>query len=210
MFSFDLSSIPLSAIAVVRLRRKMEVINVNELPAFVSSVAAYGGQIASVFHNYAFIAKTIPRDFLDVNNLLDASAASLKQLLTLLAPSDTEPREADIFNEEGLKYVKLLIVEVATVLTKFEPAVAEACLDRHERKKLQRQKWRMGTKNNSTILDPSTLKIDEKKFLEKAETTDWYLVIDDLSQHVSRLYELQLLVLLVFQVGTVAKLSKDV
>ena len=188
----------------------MEVTKVDELVAVVSSVATYGGQIATVFHNYSLVAKVLPRDFAGANNILNASTSTLKQLLTLLATSNRESERVHLFSEEGLEYVKLIVFEIATILTKIQPAVEEACLSRPERRKLQRQKRRAETRNNAAILDPLTLKLDEQVFLERVEKTNWNVAIDDLSEHIPRLYELQLLVLLVFQVGTVAKLSKDV
>jgi len=189
---------------------QMAVVKVDELAAVVCSVAAYGRQISAVFHNYSLIAKSIPRDFLVVTNLLDASVATTRQLHTLLTPPNEELQKPHLFSNEGLKYVHLLVLEIATVLTKIEPALEEAALTRQEHKKLQKQKRNAGTKTVDTVLDPLKLRIDEKAFLEKAETTKWDVAIDDLSDYIPRLYELQLRVLLVFQVGTVAKLSKDV
>jgi len=187
----------------------MEDTKVDELVAVVSSVATYGEQTARVFHNYSLTAKSLPRNFIGVTNIIDASAATVKQLLTLLAPSGGESQRTNLFSEEGLKYVQLLILETATVLTKFKPAVEEACLNGREFRKLQKEKWKAKTSNIDAILDPLTLRIDEKELLEKAERTNWDVAIDDLDEQVSRLYDLQLLVLLVFQVGSVAKLSKD-
>lgn len=183
----------------------------DDVADIIPSVTAYGRQIATVLHNHSLNVNILPRGFVGLTNLLDASAATLKQLHGLLSPDNSQSEKGhQLLSDEGIKYVQLLTLETATVLTEIEQAVEEACLSRQERRKLQKQKRKTGSRKIDTILDPSRLRLDDKEFLKKAEKTNWAVVIKGSEEHFQRLFDLQLLVLLVFQVGTVAKLSKDV
>jgi len=185
----------------------MEGIRAQDVAAVLTSVAAYGGQLAAVFHNYSLIAETIPGGFEGAINILDATVATLKQVLTLLKDEASGDRK---FSEEGIKYVQLLALECATTLAKVEPIIEEACLERKERKALQKQKRKTSSKKLVTVLDPLSLTLDEKEFLEKIEKTKWSWATDDVEKCMERLYDLQLHLLLVFQVVTVSALSSDV
>lgn len=187
----------------------MEGIRADNVAAVIKSAATYGGHLAAVFHNYSLIAERIPSGFEGAINILDATVATLKQIL---APLNDEAAASGkkLFSEEGLKYVHLLALESAITLSKVESAIEEACLDRQERKALLKQKKKPSYKTSVTVPDPLSLKLDEKKFLEKVETTKWSWAIDDIEKCMERLYDLQLHVLLVFQVVTVSALSRDV
>lgn len=187
----------------------MEGIGAQDVAAVLTSVAAYGGQLAAVFHNYSLIAETIPAGFEGAINILDATVATLKQVLTLLK-DEASSNAKKVFSEEGLKYVQLLALECATTLAKVEPIIEEACLERKERKALQKQKRKTSPKKLVTVLDPLSLTLDEKEFLEKIEKTKWSWATDDIEKCMERLYDLQLHLLLVFQVVTVSALSSDV
>ncbi|KAH8590496.1 hypothetical protein B0O99DRAFT_598966 [Bisporella sp. PMI_857] len=185
----------------------MEVLDVV---AVLTSVADYGAQLAKVFHSYSLSASRIPRGLEGSINILDATVLSLRQVLELLETKDNSQERKALFNENGLRYIRLLALECATTLAKVEPSVEEACLGNQERKALQKQKRKSGSKNLVTILDPLTLKLDEKCFLEKIEQAKWNVAIGDVNDYMDRLYELQLHLYLIFQVGTVALVSRDV
>lgn len=188
----------------------MEGIRARDAAAVLTSVAAYGGQLAAVFHNYSLIAERIPPGFEGAINILDATVTTLKQVLPLVI-DEASIGSKRLFSDEGIKYVSLLAFECATTLAKVEPFIEEACLERKERKKLQKQKKKSSKKFKLVpVLDPLSLKLDEKEFLDKIEKTRWSLAIDDLETCMDRLYELQLHLLLVFQVVTVGALSRDV
>jgi len=187
----------------------MEGSRVQYVAAVLTSVAAYGGQLAAVFHNYSLIADTIPGGFEGAINILDATVATLKQVLTLLK-DEASSAKPNLFSEEGIKYVHLLALECATTLAKVEPTIEEACLERKERKALQKQKRKTSSKKLITVLDPLSLNLDKKEFLEKIEKTKWSWATNDIEKCMERLYDLQLHLLLVFQVVTVSALSSDV
>jgi hypothetical protein len=187
----------------------MEGIKVDDVAAILTSVAAYGGQLAAVFHNYSLTAERIPCGFEGAINILDATVATLKQIL---APLNDEAGASGkkLFSEEGLKYVHLLASDCATTLSEVEPAIEEACLERQERKALRKRKKKASYIKFIVVPDPLSLKLDEKEFLEKVEKTKWSWAIGDIEKCMERLYELQLHILLVFQVVTVCALSRDV
>ncbi|TAQ90242.1 hypothetical protein B7494_g1416 [Chlorociboria aeruginascens] len=173
----------------------------------VTHVSGYGNQVARVFHNYGLIAEKVPRGFEGAINILDATVTTLNQVLSLLN-DEVKDSGKRLFSEECLEYVQLLTKECAISLSKVEPAILEACLDRKERR--LRKKSLKGGKEESKELDLMGLKIDEKTFLEKVESANWNVAADAIEESMERLYDLQLHLLLVFQVITVGVLSKDV
>jgi len=189
----------------------MEDIQPETVSAVLKSVSSYGSQLAAVFHNFSLIADRIPSGFEGAVNILDATVTTLNQVLGLLKDENGPSARINgkiLFNEEGLKYVRLLALECASTLAKVEPAIEEGLLDRKDRKALLKQKKR-ASKKPMRVLDPLSLSLDEKELLEKTEKTKWSWVIGDIEKCMERLYELQLHLLLVFQVGTVCIVSRD-
>jgi hypothetical protein len=187
----------------------METVKADNVAAILTKAAAYGGQLGAVFHNYSLTSDYIPRGFEGAINILDATVATLKQVLTRLKEEVDD--EKNLFSQEGLKYVRLLALECATTLAKVEPIISEACLERKERKALLKQRKKASKKEKTVIpIDPTRLYLDEKDFLEKVEKAKWSWALDDIEKCMERLYDLQLHLLLVFQVVTVGALSKDV
>jgi hypothetical protein len=184
----------------------MDVVKTKDVGTILTSIAAYGGQLAAVFHNYALIAERIPSGFEGAINILDATVAVLKQVLTLVKD---EAEGKKLFSEEGLQYVQLLAQECANTLAKVEPTIAEACLDRKEREAKRKQNKKAASKKLVNDVDPLALKLDEKAFLEEVEKTRWSWAEDDIETYMERLYDLQLHLLLIFEVVQVGALSKD-
>src|SRR6187402_207952 len=112
----------------------MEGPSAENVAITTDKVAQYGGGLAVVFHNYALSAERIPRGFEGAVNVLDATVATLKQLLGLLdrAAGTNSQDSKKLFSHEGLTYVQLLATECAATLAKVEPIVADACLNRME------------------------------------------------------------------------------
>lgn len=191
----------------------MEPAKADCVAAQAKQVAAYGGQLASVFHQHALIAERVPAGLEGAINVLDASVATLNQILGLLNDEAKWVREGScrmLFSNEGLIYVQLLVIETATTLARVEPAFVDACLDRKELKaKIKRDK-KASAKNGKPKVDLASLKLDEKAFLEAVENARWSATGETVSECMERLYDLQLHLLLVFQVVTVGGLSKDV
>src|SRR4051794_9889445 len=128
----------------------MEETSPESVVAVLRSVSSYGGQLAAVFHNYSLIAERIPSGFEGAINILDATVTTLKQVLTLLEARASKK----LFSADGLQYVNLLAVECASTLAKVEPAIDEGCLDRKDRKTLQKRKKKAASKKVSVIVEP--------------------------------------------------------
>ena len=184
----------------------MDMVKAANVASILTSVAEYSGQLAVVFHNYALITEKIPCGFEGAINILDATVAVLKQVLSLVKD---EAEGKKLFSEEGLTYVEILAQESANTLAKVEPIIAEACLERKDRKAKRKLSKKAAAKKLVIEVDPLSLKLDEKDFLEKVEKTKWSWAIDDIEKCMERFYDLQLHLLLVFEVVTVGALSKD-
>jgi hypothetical protein len=183
----------------------MNVVKANHVAAILKSVAGYGDQLAAVFHNYALIAERIPCGFEGAINILDATVAVLKQVLSLVEDEDAGKR---LFSQEGLTYVQLLGQESANTLAKVEPLIAEAGLGRKDRQAKRKQRKRLARKV-AVDIDPLSLQLNERDFLTKVENAKWGWAIDEVEQYMERLYDLQLHLLLMFEVVQVGALSKD-
>jgi hypothetical protein len=186
----------------------MATVKANEVAAILTSIAAYGGQLAAVFHSHALIAEKIPCGFEGAINILDATVAVLKQVLGLVKD------EADgkkLFSEEGLLYVLILAKESAKTLAKVEPIVANACLERKDRKAKLKESRKASSLRLNVVkeFNPLFLSLDEKEFLDKVEKAKWSWAADEVEECMERLYDLQLHLLLIFEVVTVSELSKD-
>ena len=190
----------------------MDAHKMPSISVAVKEVAAYGGKLAAVFHQYALIAERIPSGFEGATNILDATVASLNQISNLLGDHDERPINGTgkkLFSPEGILYVRLLVMECAKTLAKVAPIINDACLPRKEFKaKVKRDKKELAKKSPPEVI-PSELELDEKVFLEKVENTKWSLALEPLEDYMERLYDLQLHLLLVFQVVTVGALSKN-
>jgi hypothetical protein len=179
----------------------------DDVVEVLASVAAYGGQLAAVFHNYSLTAKRIQRGSEGAINILDATVATLKQVSKLF--TDDVDHGKNLFSQQGVEYARLLAVECGTAFAGIEPIMEEAYLDPRERRALRRKR-----KSKPELVvpapDPMKLRLDEKKFLETVERAIWSRAFLDIEKCTERLHDLQLHLLLVFQVVTVHALSKDV
>lgn len=192
----------------------MESPDANNLAAVLTSVSSYGEQLASVFHNYVLSKDVVPFTLEGAVTILDTTVTTLKQLLGLVENgtgvsglSDTENRP---FNDVGLKYVSILALETAKNLAKIGPILEEACLGRTERKALVKQRRKTPLKKPFNALDALSLTLDAKALLGTIEKSSWTIATRDLQNILPRLHEIQLWLLLVYQVATVGALSRDV
>jgi hypothetical protein len=175
-------------------------------------VGAYGNHLAAVFHNHALAAESLPPGFEGAINVLDATVVTLNQVLNLLNSEAADIKDGlgkRHFSEAGLEYVKLLATECATTLAKVEPIVGNACLNAKDLKAKRRREKRELAKNGPVKVDISALKLDEKAFLDVVENTKWSLATVEIEECMERLYDLQLHLLLIFQVVTVGVMSRD-
>jgi hypothetical protein len=177
----------------------------------LKSVVSYGTKIASTCHQYALTVDKIPVQFEGVTNILDASIATLSQVSSLFKDESSGQRYKSTdhpLNDEGLSYVAGLVLESARALTMFESVIADTCLPIKEYRAKVKQDAKALKKNGKEEIKISTLKLDEKVFMEHLELMKWKLA-KDITKCVGRLYDIQLCLLLVFQVVTVGALSKD-
>ena len=174
--------------------------NIENVAALLNSVLRYSSQLADSFSNYALIVKKMPVGMIDNLLSLNSTTATVKQLLTLIDPHF---KEAALFTPEAEQYITILAKECATTLAKIQQAIEGACLEHKERKALQRRRQKAAKK-----VDAGTLVLDEKEFMEKLEGTNWGVAQDDLDVPSERLIDIQLHLLLVFQVGTVGTLGR--
>jgi len=189
----------------------MDQLSADSVATLTKKVSAYGSQLAAVFHSYGLSAERVPRGFEGAINVLDATVVALNQVLGLLE-SEAEYAGDGIsrrdFSDGALEYVKLLATECATTLAKVEPIVADACLSAKEAKAKRRQERRAG-KKQPISLDIDALKLDQDSFLEVVEKAKWSVATEGIEECMERLYDIQLHLLLVFQVVTVGVMSKD-
>lgn len=187
----------------------MDMARAKNAAAILASAAAYGGQLAAVFHNYVIITEKLPCGFEATINIFDATVVVLKQILSLVTDEAEDAEGKKLFSEEGLVYVQLLAQECAKTLSKIEPTIADACLEPKDHKSKRKQRKKTSSLDLTADYNPLVLKLDEKAFLAKVEKATWRWVINDIEKCVERLDDLQLHLLLVFEVVTVGALSKD-
>jgi hypothetical protein len=189
---------------------RMEAPIAANVAARVTQVATYGLQIATVFHQYTSTAERIPPGFKGTINTLDATNATLNQILKFLKDEVEAGRNASgrkLFSDEGLIYVQLLATECGKSLFMVERTVVGACMDR---KDLKSSYKRMKKGKPAKKIDFTALELEnDKTFLEKVENTRWSYASDLMEGYIERLYDLQLHLLLVFQVISVSELSRD-
>ncbi len=181
---------------------------VNHVALMAEKVAAYGAQLAAVFHNHALSAEKIPRGFEGSINILDVTVTTLKQASSLLNEEAASPGQK-LFSDEAIRYMQLLTSECATSLGKIEPTLIDACLSAKDAREKRKADKKAVAKNGEPKIDSFKLALDEKAFLETVETTKWNRVYYEFQDYMTRLYDLQLHLLLVFQVVKVGALSRD-
>jgi hypothetical protein len=176
----------------------------DDVPAVLTSVAAYGGQLSAALHLHALTCARIPRRFGDNISGIDIVVKTLKELLTLVQ-NHVEPGK-NHFSQEGLEYTRLLAVKCGVTFAKIEVALTESYLDDNERKALKKQRK---AAQAVPVVDPTKLSLGEN-FLKR--TQKWMLAWNDdaIQSCMHRLCDLQVHLTLVFQVVSVGALSKDV
>lgn len=191
----------------------MDQTSADNVATLTKKVSVYGNQLAAVFHSYGLSAERIPRGFEGAINILDATVVTLNRVLGLLESEAEDIRDGTgkrHFSEGGLEYVKLLATECATTLAKVEPIVAGACLSSKELKTKRKREKKELAKNGPVKVDIEGLELDEKVFLDLVENAKWRVAEVDIEDCMERLYDLQLHLLLIFQVVKVGAMSRDV
>ncbi|EHK97369.1 hypothetical protein M7I_6879 [Glarea lozoyensis 74030] len=180
----------------------------------LESVICYGEAFVSVFHEYALNADKVPRGFDGITNIFDASLATLTKVSSIFKDESLGQRykAADHpLNEKGLSYVAGLVLESARAWKVIESAIADTYLTPQEHRAKMRTEEKALKNGGKKAIDISTLNLDQKALLEKLEDMDfksWNGAEDNVENAVEMLYDIQLCLLLVFQVVTVGALSK--
>ncbi|KAF4627447.1 hypothetical protein G7Y89_g10708 [Cudoniella acicularis] len=176
-------------------------------------VVSYGRQLATVFHQFALTADRVPYGYEGAINILDATITTLNQIVALLKDETEGLKNCTqklLFSSEGITYVKQLVSECAKTLARIEPIITDASLPRKEFRAKSKRDKKAAAKNGEPDVVYSSLKLDEKTLLEKVERMDYSLINISIEDCMDRLYDLQLHLLLVFQVVTVGHLSRDI
>lgn len=188
----------------------MEQVQAEKLASVLTSVATYGGKIASVFHSYVLIADKIPEGIEGATNVLDATVTTVKQALSLVKEEADHSNGKKLFTQEGLRYMGVLAKECANSLAKIEPIIAENCSNKKDFKARRKHKKKASTKKTPVVdVDPLAFKLGEEDFLNKVEKVKWIRATKELGDCVGRIYEIQLHLMLVFLVAKVGALSQD-
>lgn len=191
----------------------MDAITARIVNEELQCVISYGGKISVTFHQYATIAERLSRGFEGSCGIVGAALSSLKQIESLLqkeAKGLEDRTGKELFSTEGLSYTRNVVKEVAKSLVKAEETVIAGCLPRKEFTAHNRCKKKTAAKveaeGNFPVKD---LKIEEKVFLGQLEKAKWNRIDRTFEDIMDRLYDLQLHLLLVFQVVTVGALSSN-
>jgi hypothetical protein len=181
----------------------------------LESVISYGEALVSVFHEYALNADKVPRGFDGITNIFDASLATLTKVSSIFKDESLGQRYKATdhpLNEKGLSYVAGLVLESARAWKVIESAIVDTGLSSQEYQTKLRRENKALKNGDKNPIDISTLKLDGKDLLEKLEDMDfrsWNGAEDNVENAVEMLYDIQLCLLLVFQVVTVGAISKN-
>ncbi|RAL66300.1 hypothetical protein DID88_005970 [Monilinia fructigena] len=187
----------------------MENDKAKNLARGLEIVLVYAGQLSHVLHRYRLtleIDSIVPIAVEEHISLVSSAIGTLNGVLTLLrnkAGTDQIP----LFSEEGHRYVNVLVLEYSEILQKIAPITAKACLKR-ERKKKQKNAKKVKAEVVIPVV-PKQLKLDDEKFSNDLENAIWYRVCDVTDAYMERLKEIQLHLLLIYQVVTVGSFSRD-
>ncbi|QSZ33776.1 hypothetical protein DSL72_005347 [Monilinia vaccinii-corymbosi] len=172
-------------------------------------VSLYAGQLSHVLHRRQIILEiaSIVQGPVDEHiSLINSTIGTINEVLGLLR-DEAGTNQNRLFSEEGRRYVKVLILECSEILQKIPPTAAKACLKR-ERKKKRKNSKKAKAEVVVPVL-PKQLKLDEEKFFSDLGNAVWYRVYDDQDVYMKRLKDVQLHLLLVYQVVTVGSLSRN-
>lgn len=181
--------------------------SMENIVALLTSVTAYCGQFVPVLHNYRHDGYYLQISFERKVYVIDAAVVTLRQVLGLV--KDHVEHGKHLFSPQGIEYTQLLAVECGNTLFSIESITAEGCLTRAERKALKK-KQKDTPPSALTVTDLINLSLDEKSFQKTLEKGIEAWELDDVEKSIDRLSDLEVRLLLVYQVVTVAALSKDV
>jgi len=177
----------------------------------LKAVLSYGTKLVSGFHQ-CHLDDTLPCGFTGFMHTLDATLATLRKVSGLFKDESAGQRYSPAdhpLNEDGLSYLQRLVQRTARAFGGFELAIVDACLPTQEYRDKIRRDVKFLKKNGRTSIEISTLNLDEKVFLGQLEHTNWDRAEDKLDDCLNVLNDIQLCLLLIFQVVTVGALSKD-
>lgn len=193
--------------SIAKSLARMESVIADSTAKSLELVSAYAGQLSRVFHRCQTILLIDSSEAVqDHVNIINSILRTLNEIQSLLQGKNvTNPNR--MLSEEGFRYVNVLNLECFSILQKIAPTVAKAGVKR-ERKK----KGKNGKKTKVAIIEPvvpTQSKLDEERLMNDLENVIWYRVLDDVDAYIERLKEVQLHLLLVYQVVTVGSLSRD-
>lgn len=174
-------------------------------------VISYGSKLSAAFHQYTSIAELLSRGLEGAYGSVAATLSSLRQIESLLqkeAECLKKGTGKELFSAEGLSYTRNVVKEVAKSLVKVKETVIEGCLPRKEFTANNRRKKKAGKETAQEIVF-SDLKVEEKEFLSQLEKAKWNRIDRTFEDTLDRVDDLQLHLLLVFQVVTVGSLSSN-
>jgi hypothetical protein len=192
---------------VIAKARIVKMASTENIVALLTSVTAYCGQFAPVLHDYRYDRYFLQREFEGKVYVIDTAVVTLRKVLGLV--KDHVEHGKNLFSPQGIEYTQLLAVECGRTLFSIESKTAEGCLTREERKALK-TKQKETPPSALTVTDLIDLSLDEKSFQDTLEKEIEAGENLDVEESIDRLSDLQLRLLLVYQVVTVAALSKDV
>ncbi|KAM0161165.1 hypothetical protein ACHAQE_004230 [Botrytis cinerea] len=177
----------------------------------LDNILSFAKRLSFIFHRYRLLSTEneyiIPSVVEEHVSLLSSIIGTLNEVLGLLKREDAGKTQNQVFSDDGLQFVNLLVGECAKVLDKIAPTVRKAA-QKEERKK----KRKIAKPPKAEIIAPvvpTQLKLDEEKFLKDLETAVWYRVENDTYTYLEQFKKIQLHLLLVYQVVTVGSLLGD-
>lgn len=187
----------------------MEKVTATDVAKSLQSVSAYAEQLSRAFHRHRLLSTVrIVSDVVEeCTGVFTSTIGTLGEVLDLLRREDADTNQNQLFSDEGLRYVNILGGECATILAKIAPTIAKAGQKKERKKKRKNaQTSKVETEAPMVLMQ---LKLDEEKLLNDLDNAIWYCIDDDGYVFMDRLREVQLRLLLVYQVVTVGSLSRD-
>jgi len=146
---------------------------VDGVISLTTVAAKYGGQIASVLHKYSLAAETVHPGSEGSINIIDATVTILNQALSLLDQARKDGKQM-ILSDVGVKYVSLLVTEVAVAFSHIEPLLIWGCATGAKARELRREQHKKQMEEKASDkrqVNVSKLTMDEEAFLQLVETT---------------------------------------
>jgi hypothetical protein len=207
-FKYDFSLLnPRGILRAVAVKRDgtVKMAQTENIVPLLTSVTNYGGKLAAALHNYVLTCEPIPMWFEGSLNIVDATVVTLKQVLEVV--KDHVENGKNLFSPQGLEFAHLLAAECGNTFLRIVTLTARSNLSREEQTALRSSEG----KNPAAVpvADLINMSLDEKSFLKTIEKVVGAWKKSDSLDCIERLHDLQLHLLLLYQVVTVGALSKD-